>query len=304
MKDNSKRELYFLTGLPRSGTTWLADILGTHESFNYLSGEIFNPGTSKNTFGLNNLPWYIHSSKMTEQLEEQIPKALSINFSLSFFLQRVSILIRERNFNPKNYGKIIKHTYYSLNKKAIFTKDPTGFLLVPYLNQKLNAKIVIIKRNPYRFIASMKRMNWFFDFNCLPELYSKKFEDEIAAYRNSGKEDIVHNSIILWQIFECFLLDLKKDCISFYEINHETIMENPHKEVSQILAFFGEKMDSSVRKKIAFYQNQKGEKKNKKEETHNMLRTKAAVMKSWKEQLSEEDLILIREKTGHEPIEL
>ncbi|WP_053976069.1 sulfotransferase family protein [Mangrovimonas xylaniphaga] len=295
------KTLNFLTGLPRSGTTWLADILGAHGAFNFLSGEVFNPGTSAETFGLDELPWFVNETTLPRRLEHRISKALLLEKDYLFFLKRYGILLQKRVVNPKNYLRLVKHLMYMVNKKPIFTKDPIGLFMISYLYHAYHAKIVVVKRDPYRFTASMKRMHWYLDFSYLPLEYQQRFEREIAHYHRETPNDLVGNVLIWWLVFEEHIKILKQKQIPLLEIRHEQVLNDPNKVFSDILEFYGVQMDNNVQSKIDFYVAKKENKTSMADETHQMNRSRAQIKNSWKDYLAESDIELIRVKTNINP---
>lgn len=293
-------KLLFLTGLPRSGTTWLASILGTHKELNYISGEVFNPGTSHETFGLEGLPWFLKENQIDDKLKKDIPKALSLEVSIRFTINRLLILLKKGNLNPKNYLRVLKHLYFASNSKPIFTKDPIGFFMTKYIYQHYNARIIIVKRDPYRFAASMKRMNWFLNFNHLPLSYKKKYQKEIESFKRE-KKDLVLNVIIWWLIFEDYTKSLITTGTPFLEIRHEDVINDPEFEFNKILKYYGFAMDKQVKSKIDYYIALKGNGNKIINETHQMNRSKSQIKNSWKNYLSDEEVDMIKKMTGIYP---
>ncbi|OMP31779.1 sulfotransferase [Mangrovimonas sp. DI 80] len=292
------KTLNFLTGLPRSGTTWLADIIGEHKSINFLSGEVFNSGTSPVTFGLDKFPWFVNETSIPKQLENNISKALLLEKDYLFFLKRYGILLKYGIVNPKNYLRLLKHLMFLVNKKPVFTKDPIGLFMVDYLYNKYNAKIVVMKRDPYRFAASMKRVNWYLNFDNLPFHYKNKYESEIDKYTKPEFSNDVSNNIIWWLIFNEYIQDLKKRAIPFLLVEHEQILENPKEEISKVLSYYGVKLDTKTKRKIVHYIKQKERKNFDESEIHQMNRSWNQILDSWKNYLSKEEITFIYEKTG------
>lgn len=293
-----KNNLLFLTGLPRSGTTWLASVIGVHQEINYISGEIFNPGTSPQTFGLENLPWFINEETLSKDIKDKIPKALSLKTSLLFSLKRIEILVGEKNLDPKNYLRIFKHLFFSLNKKANFTKDPIGLFMVNYFYENYNAKIVIVKRNPYRFIASMKRMNWYLNFNYLPLYFKERYSQNILDYKKKYKDNLVYNVLIWWLIQNDYCKQLQDNGIKYLEVEHEQLLHDPVSGFNKILKFYGFEMDKNVSLKIDYYLSQKNKDSKELNETHQMNRSKSQIKNSWKNYLTNDDIDLIKTMTN------
>ncbi len=296
------RELMFLTGLPRSGITWLADIIGSHSSINYLTGEVFNPGTTLSTFGLKGVPWFINEDKLKPGLVHETQKALLLNKNFDFFMVRLFRLLQSGNLNWKDYARIVKHLGYSLNAKAVFTKDPIALFFVPYMIREFSAKMVIIKRNPYRFIGSMKRMNWFLGFSYLPLSYQHKYAADIASYSKLYPQgDVVTNTLIWWRISEQYFSDLRAMNLSFLIVEHDALVLNIQEEIMKVLGFYNLSIDKNVQSKIDFYQEQKEHKGREHRQTHNLERSANEVMNQWKVQLTDEDINLIEQSINEPP---
>lgn len=297
------REVFFLTGLPRSGTTWLADIVGNHSSVNFLSGEIFNPITTQSTFGLKNIPWLVNEDNLDIYTIDEIKKALLIrNNSFNFFFTRFNRLVQSKSYAIKDYLRLIKHLGYYFNDNPVFTKDPNGFFLSEFLIREFSAKVVVIQRNPYRWIGSMKRMNWLLDFNLIPSKYQIYFKEDIKNYyKNYPTGNLIVNNILWLKIFNYHLNELKKQNISVITVNHDDLTKNSEKEIKKVLEFYGLKIDKKIQDKIEFYNNQKSKKNQSHTKMHNLKRSVNEVMNLWNTQLDIKELKLIEKEINQLP---
>lgn len=154
-----------LTGLHRSGTTWVGQIIAAaskepviHEPLNLPHGMRGVPG------------WYPYHPGGNPPVE-QAPHARHMEAMLS---DLVAGRARRVRTNPKAplhrkigraiFGTLAEREYRAAFRKGIsqrlFVKDPFCLFVSPYLIERFDARVVITIRHPGALIVSMRRMGW------------------------------------------------------------------------------------------------------------------------------------------------
>ena len=192
----------FVTGVPRSGTTFVGSILSLPKEVDYIH-EPFNPMCG--IPGIEKWYRYLRPIRETEEDEFYYRLASSIfNYSLT-----LKNNIPERDsLNQKIIKQLIGSRgpfYLRLAKlnpfhNSAIIKDPIANLLAEYLYLNFKVKPVIIIKHPASFIASLKRVNFWpnpskiRDQNALIEDY---FPTEPDFIRQDWKDPVLSSSSFL-----------------------------------------------------------------------------------------------------------
>jgi hypothetical protein len=302
------KKLILLTGLPRSGSTWVANTIGKSPSLNYISGEPLNPPFAELSFGLNLTDWYKYINDMqSEEFFNNLLNAFCLKWDGQDTKRRLNLLIKNNSLNYKLYLRLIKHYYFYYNSKINFIKDPALFFSAENLYQSLNCSIIILHRHPAAFIASMIRMNWDFDFGVflkqkdLLNDYLLQFENEIRfASLNVSQKGYLDRLILLWRIFNHQIsLWKKKYSNQWIFILHENISINPMFEFQNIYKNLEIKLPTHF--KVLFGSgNEKFSGEAKFDQVHDLLRNSKEVVNLWKTRLTPDQIKKIQEQTSKE----
>ncbi len=152
----------FVTGVPRSGTTFVGRVLSWPLEVDYIH-EPFNAACGMP--GMKGRYRYMRPSLDTEEMRR--------NHALIQRLFKYDFTLRTtHDAKDSATRKLIKHIvgsrgpfYLRMAKlnpfhKAAVIKDPTGCLMAEYLYHTFGVKPVIVVRHPVSLAASLKRLDW------------------------------------------------------------------------------------------------------------------------------------------------
>lgn len=221
----------FVTGVPRSGTTFVGNILSLPKEVDYIH-EPFNPMCG--VPGVKEWYRYIRPTAKTDNATHyhQITQSiLNYNFILKnhipatdFWSRRIlkqlvgsrgPFYLRLAKLNPFHQSTIIK--------------DPIGSLLSEYLYLNFQVKPVIVIKHPTSFIASLKRVNFW------PTPEKLKDQPHLIEDYFSGEPDFLDrdwsNPILaaaaFWRIIYKVLLNRGSKYPDWKIITHEKLCEEP-----------------------------------------------------------------------------
>lgn len=203
----NNKEIFFILGSVRSGTTLLRDLLRGHpnlicpeETHMFRWGEPFASTE------------YLHVNKVADTL---IKHREMDGVDESDFLNILENSFDRKNF-MLNYIELFKQIQNATNKRC-FDKTPQNVYGLPLIKAYFpEAKIIHIVRNPLNVVASLKQ--------------GKVLAPQtLTGAINFWKESILIINT-LKPLFEDFL----------YEFKYEELTNNPAKEISSILTFLGE----------------------------------------------------------------
>jgi hypothetical protein len=130
-----------VTGVPRSGTTWLARLLATAPGTALAGREPMNPRGHQYALGGTLEGW------------ARLPELTS--------RQRVLLRAAYRGWNPFVYSRFgVRQWAGPLPGTRVVVKDPYAMLSTPVVSEATGAVPVLIYRHPGAVLASYRRVHW------------------------------------------------------------------------------------------------------------------------------------------------
>ncbi len=221
----------FVTGVPRSGTTFVGMTLSLPKEVDYIH-EPFNPMCGMP--GVDKWYRYISSDLYTLESKDYHQLTQSI-FNYDFSL---------KNNVPSTdsyWRKVLKHFlgsrgpyYLRLAKLNIFhqtaiIKDPIASLLTEYLYDNFQVKPVIVIKHPVSFIASLKRVNFWPHPDKLKDqkyLIKDYFADE-QDFLDQDLSNRVVAAAVFWRIIYKVLLAQAEQHPDWQVVTHEKLSQEP-----------------------------------------------------------------------------
>jgi sulfotransferase family protein len=276
-------DIIFLAGPPRSGTTWLMNILETIPEYK----TIFEP-LNKKYYPENLTLWknqpYLYFDVQNEVIKNQLNQL--------FLGTKASKIPYHDSYSPLDYISRLK-------KKKLIIKSIEGCRLVPWLSNAFNFReMFIIIRHPCATIRSQveNKIGWFFtpdykedinvlklklleDIENISELDNKEFLFNKIKKINSIKEIIA----VSWCL-DVYLPIKYFNKKSWNIISYEQLFLNPMEKVEKIFSILDEKPNEKVYEKI-----------NKVTRTGQFIQSKNKFdpkiqLSKWKEKLNENDI--------------
>ena len=228
---NNIKNWIFVTGVARSGTTFVGKVLSMPLEVDYIH-EPFNPLCGMP--GMNNWCRYVDPNLSTPEMQQHYNQTKSI-FNYNF---------RLRTYYSKNdplTTKAIKTIvgsrgpfYLRLAKANIFhntavIKDPTGNLLAEYLYKCFSVKPVIIIKHPISFIYSLNRVNWWPDtkyINDRAHLNKRHFAEE-PDFLDRKYDSRVKAAAAYWRAIYKVLLTQANSYSDWQVFTHEELSQSP-----------------------------------------------------------------------------
>ena len=264
----------FLTGIHRSGTSWVGHVIAQAEGTNYWR-EPFNPSC-----GICKRQQYLY---LTRDSEDTYYK----HFTDSLFKGR---------YVGRNPDRVKRPQWFKSNSSEYrsFIKDPTGAFVLDWLNYHYNIDSLILLRHPAAFVSSVCRLAWDFDFNRFLR-QEQLMKDWLLPYRDLFVEHnyggmTVQKASVLWGAVYTVLWGLIcRD--SYYWKRYEDICNNPMEEFNDIFtklklpwsSKIGKAIYSSINGKLTFSQ-----------ERDSWERSTTEMAKIWKARLSSNEIEIIR----------
>jgi hypothetical protein len=284
-----KNQTIIISGIHRSGSTWLGHIISKHPKVFYIH-EPFNLEYPKVKKPIDF--WYEYIDENTS-IDKQIA---IVRYIESYYLTNWKSFWE--NIRRINSLKLLKKFIITLPSRIFnptpLIKDPIALFSLEWLEKKIDSKIIISIRHPAAFVASIKVKNWEFDFNNLllqedlVEFKLRNYKNQIAEYVENPP-NIIEQGILIWTIIHDVIYDYQKKHKNWYFIKNEDLSINPLMEYEKIFSFLELDFDKKVQKEIIESTTSSRLGKLKRNSKENI--------KSWKKRLTEEDINNIKSKT-------
>ena len=242
----------FVTGAPRSGTTFVGKMLSARLEVDYIH-EPFNPDCG--VPGIEQRYLYLRTQSAGVAHYEQIIKRIfTYDFSLKTGYYE----------NDSPHKRLIKKLvgsrgpfYLRLAKlnpfrKAVVIKDPVGCLMVEYLANNFGVKPVILVRHPVAFVASILRIGWEVDLEPIrrqPELVADYFSDDLEFLQKT-RDDRIEIIAALWRALNKVLAIQAERNPLWCVVRHEDISLYPLETFHRLYDRLGLPWSSRVEKMI------------------------------------------------------
>lgn len=228
---NNIENWIFVTGTPRSGTTFVGKVLSLPLEVDYIH-EPFNPQVGMPGI----LDWYRYVRPTLDSEEMQEYHAL-VKRIFSYDLKLKGEVPEGDPWLKKTAKAIVgsRGPFYLRRAKlnpfhrAAVIKDPIGSLLSEYLYLHFGAKPVIVIKHPTSFIASLKRVNWWPNpsrLNDQPYLIEDYFADD-ADFATKEWSDPVLGAAAFWRAIHKMLLAQAAKYPDWQVVTHEQLSQEP-----------------------------------------------------------------------------
>jgi hypothetical protein len=212
------REVVWLIGDGRSGTTWLSDLINWEKSYR----EMFEPFHPKFVRQMNGLLFnqYVRPDDAAHRL---LPVASEV------FCGR----LRDDRVDQANRG---------LWYRGLLIKDVFASLFACWAARQFpNLKIVLLIRNPFAVaLSKWKTKDWhwttdprdFLKQGSLADDYLRPFEDLIRA----AGDDYIENQVLIWAILHYVLL-LQFKPGELHVVFYEDLLRQPEQELTRLFRY-------------------------------------------------------------------
>ncbi len=253
-----------VTGSHRSGTTWVGKILSLAQNVEY-ANEPFNP-----KFGLRFFKTWFKYIKEDKEAEKEIQKLLQFKGNFRFNLPALKYWSNRFSQN-----------------KVVLIKDPIACFSSDWLSSRFNIPVLVIFRHPAAFYASLKRLDWHFDFQ---NLLSQKelMADHLEPLRGlmEKEKSFAEEAATLWLCLYTILDKYIQKNKNWIVKRHEDISLNPVEEFKDIYQRLDLKFTKEIEKEIEKHSQGKVETRKELE----LNRNSKELIQNWKKHVTEEEL--------------
>lgn len=283
-----------ITGLHRSGTTWVGKMIANSPSVGYVS-EPFNINHHLGICSAKFDYWFPYISDENEDIYyNYIKRTVSFSYNLIEEIKTIRN-IRGIKYLVKDY---LNFLYYHFSNARPLIKDPIALFSAEWLASKFDMDVIVLIRHPAAFVGSLKRVNWthpFFHFLEQPLLMKDHlfpFEAEVREYANRG-HDLIDKAILLWKLIHHIIIEYKNNHKDWIFIRHEDISRNPLDNFRTLFEKLDLKFTDYIKAKIKEYSKSSNPSESPKNGDSIKLDSKSGIW-NWKRRLTKSEIERIR----------
>ena len=289
-------ESYFVTGIHRSGTSWVAKMISFADDFVVKDEEIFNLGHPIQKSPIKQ--WYTHICEENEQdYFDFVNRVLANKYGL------IDSFAKARSFRQFaqvcwHKGRSTRRQFTSPNNRLILV-EPNGLLSAEWFHRRCGFTIVVLIRHPASFVGSLKRLGWRFDFRNLAEqdvLMRKYFSDYRHEIENPpASHDIIGQGILLWKLMYTVVLNYQKQFGDWVYVRHEDLARDPISGYRALYERLGLKFAREHEEAIHHFSTDTNPGEVSVSQIGEIRRNSKATITTWKRRLSADEILRVKE---------
>lgn len=209
----------FLTGLPRSGTTWIASVMNTALGIKYFH-EPFNPDNHPNIAPPR--LQFLQANDRNEQFSDYYRAAFQGKCREPLMVSQLSGIYKKWIGFP---GRVL-------------IKDVHTYLALEWIDAHVNPKIVIVIRHPCAVADSWHRLCWTPAQKACPRILE---QPELINIYLKNFEDILSDAKDFWEVIGAFwgacysvILRQQEKHPNWIIVRHEDICQDPENQYKEL----------------------------------------------------------------------
>jgi Sulfotransferase domain len=283
-----------LTGMPRSGTTWVARILTASGEVGHIN-EPFNLAVSPGTLRVPAEHWYAY---VTTQTEDRYLPVLARVLDFEYPLLRELRRCRSRT-DLLHTLKWWRDFRRSRGRRPL-VKEPHAVFSAAWFVERLGSEVVVMVREPLAVVSSWKRLGWSFDFTNLLEQpalmrdWLGPFEAEMTAALSPAR-DLVDRVALLWRVIYSVVADERFPAVRL--VRHEDLSRHPVRGYAELYEAFGLTFTDTVAEAVEASSSSENPAETSLERPHDTQIDSRANLQNWRHRLSADEIARIRAVT-------
>ena len=285
-----------VTGTHRSGTTWVGKMLAADAMTAYIS-EPLNVLHRPGVFHARVEHWYQY---ICEENENEYLPAFRELLDFDYHLwDEIRSLRSRRDFLRMGRDFLIFYNGLMRGQRTLL-KDPFAVFSTPWFAKRLNCRVVITVRHPAAFASSLKRLNWFFDFQDLlnqPLLMRDHLEPYRLEMQSIQPDDVIGQAALLWKlIYRSVHADVERNP-AFIVLRHEDLSRDPIPGYRALYSSLGLEFTPRVEKFILSSSSSENPVELSRKKVHGFKLDSRANVNVWKKRLTVDEIDRIHKIT-------
>lgn len=253
------RSPILVTGAPRSGSTWLGNVLCLAPNVGFVH-EPFNPQCSMGLCRADFPHYFMHVTEANEAPYcAPIRDTLAWRFSSGPELR--AIPARRKPRPPRALLRLARDYAYFARMRhkgaRMVVKDPIALFSADWFARRFGTKVAVIIRHPAGFVASMRAARFEMNFDVLrrqPSLMEDRlapFADEIHAAAATAPSSSIEANTLFWRILHHHIDLLRHEHPDWVFVRHEDLARDPAGRFPALFAQLGLPFTPGVEARLA-----------------------------------------------------
>jgi hypothetical protein len=293
---SENRNPILVTGVHRTGTTWVGRMLAADADTAYIS-EPLNVWHRPGVFGARVEHWYTYINNENES--EYLPAFHELLDFRYHILSEIRSLRSWKDFLRMGRDFQIFVVGEMQGQRALL-KDPFAVFSTPWFADRLKCQVVFVVRHPAGFASSLKRLNWPFDFRDLldqPLLMRDHLAEDRADMEKIQPDDIVSQAALLWRMIYRVVHSTRNLHPDFKMVRQEDLSRDPVRGYRELYGTLGLDFTPRVERIIHNSSSSDNPAEVSKKKVHSVKLDSLANIDSWKKRLSTDEIARIRKIT-------
>jgi Sulfotransferase domain len=285
-----------VTGMPRSGTTWVGRLLCAGNGAGYLN-EPFNLSTSPGTIRVPVGHWFRYVSAENEnEIVGTLEPLLRFEYPLGRELRRC------RTYVDLLHTLRMWRSFVRARGRRALVKEPHAVFSADWFARRLGSDVVVTVRHPAAVVSSWKRLDWSFDFAHLLQ-QPALVRDLLGPFRSDMERaldpshDLVDRVALLWHVVYRTVADYRERFPAFHVVRQEDLSRGPVDGYRALYEALGLPLTREAEDAIAAASSAANPKEPSVERPHETHLDSRATLESWKRRLSDGEADRIRNVT-------
>jgi hypothetical protein len=292
-----------VTGMPRSGTTWLAQMLEHSGDAVYINEPLNRQDLPGRSPGLFHAPVHHGFQYICDDNEAEYLDAYR---ELIRFRYRPLDDLRTHR-KPRDIAQVVRHTVRfrtaRLNRKRALVADPYAVFSADWLARRLGFRVVVIVRDPAAVISSRLRLRW--GLKVPQQLLSQPLlvRDRLGPFRSDLEDaltepgDRVDSNCLLWRLIYAWVAELSTSRDDVVVVRHEDLSRDPPRELERLYGRLELRFSEASRQAIERATRPGNPRQLDPDKPHSVTLDSRANVDAWRSRLAPEDLRRIRSLT-------
>ena len=290
-----------VTGAPRSGTTWVGQMLALSPQVNYIH-EPFNPDSSPGT-AICSARFAKYFTYLTDENGSEYYEPIKRMIDGKYDPWRGLAQARSVGGALRTLRAWRMFASHRRRGGVPLIKDPIALMSAEWLVRRFDMHCVVMIRHPAAFVASMKRLgwsafpeNWALSQQLLMRDYLSPFEAQIRSLQ-SGEHDLIERTSLAWKLCHHVILQYQTKHRDWVFLRHEDISRHPSDSFRGLYQRMGLTFSDGIKRAIEEHTNGSNPESASKDEKVFRLNSQANIS-AWKGRLSGQEIERIREYVG------
>lgn len=293
-----------VTGCPRSGTTWVGNIIGAARDV-FSVYEPFNDDVGAHL----HLPErFMH---LTDSNAAPFRKQIDQLVSLGKLPDRAALALvgtaerwkpGPKRATPARLAarRLLRHRKDFIGPKRVCLKDPLAFFSSEWLAETYDAQVVIMLRHPCGVAASYLSLGWDSEIDAIIDRLlpadATTLRDRIAEFKTEPRT-IVGDLILQWQIFTTLTLDFHRRHPDWIVLIHDEFAQRPRDYFDAVFRHLELDLTPTIADRIE-QESTADAKSGGSAIQHSHARDSRSIVEAWRKKIEPEIADRILEETG------